>query len=55
MLRGGKEKKNILRRVNRRKGNWIGHNLRRNCRLKHFIDREAEGRTEVTGSRGRKF
>ena len=29
-----KEKSNILRKVKRRKANWIGHFLRRNCLLK---------------------
>jgi len=36
----------------RRKGNWIGHNLQRNCLLKHVIEGKVEGMTEVTGGRG---
>jgi hypothetical protein len=29
---------NILYTVKRRKANWIGHILRRNCRLKHVTE-----------------
>ena len=28
-----KEERNVLHEVNKRKGNWIGHILRRNCLL----------------------
>jgi hypothetical protein len=35
----------------RRKANWIGHILRRNCLLKHVIEGKLEGRTETTGRR----
>jgi hypothetical protein len=42
------------RRRRRRKANWIGHILRRNCHLKHFIEGKIEGRTNVTGRRGRR-
>jgi len=34
--------------------NWIGHNLCRNCFLKHFIEGKIEGRIKVTGRRGRR-
>jgi hypothetical protein len=34
-----KEEWNILHTVKRRKANWIGHILCRNCLLKHFIDK----------------
>jgi hypothetical protein len=34
--------------------NWIGHILRRNCLLKHVIERKLEGRTEMTGRRWRR-
>jgi hypothetical protein len=30
--------------VNRRKANWIGHILRRNCLVKHFIEGKIGGR-----------
>ena len=42
--------RNILQTIKRRKANWIGHILRRNCLLKHVI----EGKIEVTERRGRK-
>jgi len=32
------EERNILQTIKRRKANWIGHFLRRNCRLKHVIE-----------------
>jgi hypothetical protein len=35
-----KEKRNILHTITRRKANWIGHILRRNCLLKHVIERK---------------
>jgi hypothetical protein len=37
-LRRVKEERNILYTVNRRKANWIGHILHRNCLLKHVIE-----------------
>jgi hypothetical protein len=33
-----KEERNIVHTIKRRKANWIGHILRRNCLLKHVID-----------------
>jgi len=33
--------------VKRREDNWIGHTVRRNCLLKHIIERKIEGRIEV--------
>ena len=44
------EGRNILHIITRRKSNWIGHILRRNCLVKHVI----EGKTEVTGRRERR-
>jgi len=38
----------------RRKGNWIGHILRRNFLLKHVIEEKIEGRIEVKWRRGRR-
>jgi hypothetical protein len=32
----------------RRKANWIGHILRRNCLVKHVIETRAKGRTGLT-------
>jgi ribosomal 50S subunit-associated protein YjgA (DUF615 family) len=45
-----KEERNILHTIKRRKANWIGHILRRNCLLKHAI----EGIIEIMGRRGRR-
>jgi hypothetical protein len=42
-----KEDRNILHTVKRRKANWIGHILRRNCLLKHVIEGKIEGKMEV--------
>jgi hypothetical protein len=41
----------ILHTVNRRKANWIGHILDRNCLGKHVVEGKIEGRIEVTGRR----
>jgi hypothetical protein len=49
-----KEERNILHTITRRKANWIGHILRRNCFLKHVIKGKLEGRIEMTGRRGRR-
>jgi hypothetical protein len=48
------EERNILHAIKRRKANWIGHILRRNCLLKHVIEGKLEGRIQMTGSRGRR-
>jgi hypothetical protein len=32
------KERNILHTIKRRKANWIGHILRRNCLLKHVIE-----------------
>jgi hypothetical protein len=47
-----KEERNIVHTIKRRKANWIGHILRRNCLLKYVIKGKIEGRTEVMGRRG---
>jgi hypothetical protein len=49
----------VLFRVNeheirKRKANWIGHILRRNCLLKQVIERKIKGEMEVTRRRGRR-
>jgi hypothetical protein len=44
-----KEERNILHTIKRRKANWIGHILRRNCLLKHVIEGKLEGRREMMG------
>jgi hypothetical protein len=40
-----KEDRNILHTIKRRKANWIGHFLRRNCLLKHVIERFEDRKT----------
>jgi hypothetical protein len=49
-----KEETNIVHTIKRRKANWIGHILRRNCLLKHVIEGKLEGRIEMTGRQGRR-
>jgi hypothetical protein len=46
-----KEERNIVHTIKRRKANWIGHILRRNCLLKHVIEGKLEERIEMTGRR----
>jgi hypothetical protein len=43
-----KEERNIVHTIKRRKANWIGHILRRNCFIKHVIEGKLEGRIEMT-------
>jgi hypothetical protein len=38
-----KEERNILHTIRRRKVNWIGHTLRRNCLLCHIIEGKIRG------------
>jgi hypothetical protein len=42
------KERNILHTIKRRKANWIGHILHRNCLLKHAIEGKLEGRIEMT-------
>jgi hypothetical protein len=49
-----KEERNILHTIKRRKTNWIGHILRRNCLHKQVIEGKLEERIERTGRRGRR-
>jgi hypothetical protein len=44
-----KEERNIVRKVNRRKLNWIGHSWRRKWLLEHVIEGKTERRIVVTG------
>ena len=48
------EQRNILREIRKRKANWIGHILRRNCLLKQVIEGKIKGEMEVTRRRGRR-
>ena len=48
------EQRNILHEIRKRKANWIGHILRRNCLLQQVIEGRINGRIEVTRRRGRR-
>jgi hypothetical protein len=48
------EQRNILHQIRKRKANWIGHILRRNCILQRVIEGKIQERIEVTGRRGRR-
>ena len=50
VVHGVKEQRNILPTIKRKKANWIGHILCRNCILKHFT----EGKIEAIGRGGRR-
>jgi len=41
-----------IHEIRKRKANWIGHILRRNCLLQRVIEGKIKGGIEVTGSRG---
>jgi hypothetical protein len=49
VIHRGKEDRNILHTIKRRKANWSGHILHRNCLLKHVIEGKLQGRIEMTG------
>jgi hypothetical protein len=48
-----KEQRNILNEISKRKANWIGHILRRNCLLQQVIEGKIKEGIEVLGRRGR--
>ena len=48
------EQRNILHEIRKRKANWIGHILRRNCLLKQVIQGKIKRQIEVTRRRGRR-
>ena len=54
MLLSVNEQKNILHEIRKRKANWIGHILRRNCLLKQVIEGKIKGEMEETKRRGRR-
>jgi hypothetical protein len=49
-----KEQRNILHEMPKRKANWIGHILRRNCLLQWVIEGKLQGGIEVTRRQGRR-
>ena len=48
------EQRNILHEIRKRKANWIGHILRRNCLLKQVIEGKIKGDMEVARRRERR-
>jgi hypothetical protein len=44
-----RDQRNILHEISKRKANWIGHILHRNCLLRQVIEGKMKGRIEVTG------
>jgi hypothetical protein len=49
-----KEQRNIIHEISKRKANWIGHILCRNCLLRQVIEGKIKGGIEVTGRRERR-
>jgi hypothetical protein len=47
-----KKQRNILREISKRKANWFGHILRRNCLLQRVTEGKIQGGIEVTGRLG---
>ena len=54
MLLRVNEKRNILHEIRKRKANWIGRILCRNCLLKLVIEGKIKGEMEMTRRRGRR-
>jgi hypothetical protein len=48
------EQRNILNEIRKRKANWIGHILHRNCLLQQVIEGKIKGQIEVTRRRSRR-
>ena len=46
--------RNILHEIRKRKANWIGHILRRNCLVKQIIEGKIKGQIKETRRRGRR-
>jgi hypothetical protein len=49
-----KEQRNIIHEISKRKANWIGHILCRNCLLQQVYEGKIKGEIEVIGRRGRR-
>ena len=49
------EQRNILHDIRKRKGNWFGHILRRNCLIKQVIEGKIKGEMTKRGRRRRKL
>jgi hypothetical protein len=52
VLLRAKEQRNILHEIRKRKANWIGQILRRNCLLQRVTEGKIQGGIEVTGRKG---
>jgi hypothetical protein len=48
------EQRNILHEIRKRKANWIGHILRRNCLLQQVIDGKIKGGGDRSDRKTRK-
>jgi hypothetical protein len=48
------EQRNFLHEITKRKANWIGHILRRNCLIRQDIEEKIKGGIEVTGRQRRR-
>ena len=48
------EQRNILHEIRKRKANWIGQILRRNCLVRQVIEGKVKGEMEVTRRGGRR-
>ena len=48
------EQRNILHAIRKRKANWIGHIVCRNCLLKQVIEGKIKGEIEMTRRQGRR-
>jgi len=48
------EQRDFLHEIRKRKANWIGHVLRRNCILQQIIEGKIKGQIEVTRRGGRR-
>ena len=48
------KQRNILHEIRKRKANWIGHILRRNCLLQQAIEGKIKGQIEVRRRQGRR-
>jgi hypothetical protein len=49
-----KKQRNILRTIKRRKANWIGHILIKNCLLQHVTEEKTKERVNVKETRERR-
>jgi hypothetical protein len=49
-----KGQRNILHEISKRKANWIGQLLRRNCLLQRVIEGKIKGGIKVIGKSGRR-